>query len=214
MRTAWVILATAAVFGLGCASGQAFPPDAGGAEEKGGEAPAPAPAGGPTAAEMEAWMKAATPGEPHRKLAELAGDWEFKGQCWMAPGGEAMEHTGTAKFTTLFEGRYQLQEFSGNFMGMPMQGMGILGYDNTLKEYVGAWISSMSTSVMASKGTADASGAITLSGECVNPMGEKETFREVMTIKDRDTIESVMFMKTPKHPEEFKFMELRYTRKK
>jgi hypothetical protein len=45
-------------------------------------------------------------------------------------------------------------------------------------------------------------------------MGEKESFREVMTIKDRDTMESVMYMKTPKHPEEFKFMHLTYTRKK
>jgi len=211
MRKRWIVLATAAVFGLGWASGQVFSQDMGGGEKPAGGEAAP---GTPTPEEMAAWTKAATPGEPHRKLAEMEGDWEFKGSCWMAPDAPAMEHTGTARLRMVYGGRYQLQEFGGTFMGMPIEGMGILGYDNTLKEYCGAWISSMSTSVMTSRGTADASGAISMSGECINPMGQKESYREVFTVKDKDTMESVMYMKTPKHPEEYRFMVLTYTRKK
>lgn len=212
MRRSLVALATVAVFGLGWSAGQVFSQDMGGGgkkEEGGG-----APSGGPSPEEMEAMMKAGTPGEPHKKLASMSGEWTCTGKMWMDPKGPATESVGGSKGRMIYDGRYQVQEITGDFMGMPFEGMSIVGYDNTLKEYVGAFLCNMSTGIMTSKGKENADGTITFTGECVNPMGEKESYREVMTFKDKDTITSVMYMKTPKHPEEFKSMEWTYTRKK
>lgn len=33
----------------------------------------------------------------------------------------------------IFGGRYQLSNYKGNFMGMPFEGMSIMGYDNAKK---------------------------------------------------------------------------------
>jgi hypothetical protein len=211
MRRSLVALATVAVFGLGWSAGQVYSQDMGGGETKAGEG---APAGGPSPEEMEAWTKAATPGDPHKKLAALDGEWVCSGRMWMDPKGPPSESTGTAKNRMIYEGRYQVQEVTGAFLGMPFEGMGILGYDNVKQEYVGAWLCNMTTGIMTSVGKEGADGSITFTGECVNPMGQKESFREVLTFKDKDTIQSVMYMKTPKFPEEFKSMEWTYTRKK
>ena len=201
----------AGVFALGWSSARVYPQDAGGGGAK--EEPKAAPAG-PSPEEMEAWTKAATPGEHHRRLASMTGEWEFSGKCWMDPAGAPMEYNGTANFKMLMGGRYQQQELRGEILGMPMESMGILGYDNVTKEYAGAWASNMSTGLMSFKGAGEATGPIAFRGDCVNPMGEKESFREEWTWKGADTIVAVMHMKSPKHPEEYRFMEQTYTRKK
>ena len=211
MMKGWLAVATVAVFGLGWTSGQVFSQDMGGEEKKDGGA---APAGGPTPEEMEAMMKAATPGEPHKKLTTLSGDWTCKGKMWMDPKAPPTESVGGAKGRMIYDGRYLVQDITGDFMGMPFEGMSIVGYDNTTKEYVGAFVCNMATGIMVSKGKESPDGTITFTGECVNPMGQKESFREVMTFKDKDTVESVMYMKTPKFPEEVKSMEWTYSRKK
>ena len=45
---------------------------------------------------MEAYMKAATPGEPHKMLASQAGTYDVKVKSWHEPGAPATEETGTA----------------------------------------------------------------------------------------------------------------------
>ena len=35
---------------------------------------------------MEAWMKAATPGEHHKHLSKSVGSWTYEGKMWMQPG--------------------------------------------------------------------------------------------------------------------------------
>jgi len=211
MRRSLVALATAAVFGLGWTAGQVFSQDMGGGEKKDGGG---APAGGPSPEEMDAMMKAATPGEQHRKLSGLAGEWTCTGKMWMDPKGPATESVGGAKGRMIYDGRFLIQDITGDFMGMPFEGMSLVGYDNTLKEYVGAFVCNMGTGIMASKGKENADGTITFTGDCINAMGQKESFREVMTFKDKDTVTSVMHMTTPKFPEEVKAMEWTYTRKK
>lgn len=46
---------------------------------------------------MEAYAKLATPGEPHKLFASLAGSWTTKTKSWMEPGKPPMESTGTAE---------------------------------------------------------------------------------------------------------------------
>ncbi len=43
------------------------------------------------AAEMEAMKKAMSPGEPHKRLARMVGDWTYTNKMWMAPGQPPMD---------------------------------------------------------------------------------------------------------------------------
>jgi len=45
---------------------------------------------------MQAWEKAAAPGEPHKQLATMQGKWNVKQTMWMDPGSEPMVQTGSA----------------------------------------------------------------------------------------------------------------------
>ena len=78
-----------ALLSLSCLAGGA----AGWAAEPKQDKPAGAPAMG--AAEMEAMMKAATPGDQHKMLARMVGDWTFTQKFWMAPGQPPGESSGT-----------------------------------------------------------------------------------------------------------------------
>ena len=153
MRRSLVALATVAVFGLGWSAGQVFSHDMGGGEKKDGGAPA---GGGPSPEEMDAMMKAATPGEPHKRLASMSGEWTCTGKMWMDPKGPATDSVGGAKGRTVYDGRFLLQEITGDFMGMPFEGTSIVGYDNTLKEYVSVFFCNMGTGIMYGEGTYDA----------------------------------------------------------
>ena len=79
---------------------------------------------------MEAYMKLATPGEPHKLFASLAGSWTTKTKSWMEPGKLPMESTGSAVMKMLLDGRFLQQEFTGEMMGQPFSGVGIDAYDN------------------------------------------------------------------------------------
>jgi hypothetical protein len=213
MRKGWLTVAVVSVFGLGWSAGQVFSQDAPAPKKEEPAKEGEKPAAGPSQEEMEAWMKYMTPGEQHKKMAAMDGEWTVASKMWMDPKAPPTDGTGTAKFRMILGGRYQVQEYSGNFMGMPFDGMGISGFDNASKEHVSCWIDSMSTGMMASKGTEDASGKVTLNGEFVNPTGQVEKMRMVMVHVDKDNFRLEAFVKSPKSPEEVKCMELNYTRK-
>jgi hypothetical protein len=124
-----------------------------------------------------------------------------------------MESSGTAKFHMIMGGRYQVQEFHGDFMGAPFEGQGLSGFDNGTKEHFNVWIDSSSTGMSLMKGTEDASGKGTFTGECTDPNGQKMSSKAVMTHSGKDTFKMEMWSKCAKFPEEFKCMELTYTRK-
>ena len=54
----------------------------------------------------------------------------------MAPGAPPQEGHGTSKHRWALGGRYLEQVYRGKSMGMPMQGLGYTGYDNSAKQYV------------------------------------------------------------------------------
>jgi len=114
---------------------------------------------------MELWKKLATPGEPHKLLASMAGSWTTTTKEWMEPGKPPTESTGTAEMKMLLDGRFLYQEYNSQMMGQPFSGIGIDAYDNMTKKYVTAWIDSMGTGIFIMEGTASADGkTITLKG--------------------------------------------------
>ena len=173
------------------------------------------PKGGPSQAEMDAMMKAMSPGEPQKHLARMAGDWTFAQKFWMAPGQPANESTGTMHADVLMGGRYVEHHWNGNFMGMPFEGRGTEAYDNVAKQYVSSWIDNMGTGIMYQTGSCEAGGkSCSYQGDVWDPVsGKKMTMRSVITWSGDDTFKNEMYGPDPSG-KEMKMMEITATRKK
>ena len=162
---------------------------------------------------MERWKQLGTPGEPHKQFAALAGSWTTTTKEWMEPGNPPMESTGTAEMKMLLDGRFLYQEFNGQMMGQPFNGIGIDAYDNMTKKYVTAWMDSMGTGIFLMEGTASTDGrTITLRGSHPEPGGGKMTHRAIWKLIDNNTQQFDMYG-SHHGQKEMKMMEITYTRK-
>src|ERR1043165_771183 len=56
---------------------------------------------------------AGRPGPQHKALESLAGNWKAEVKCWMDPSGSPEVTKGTAKASTIFNGRFLEEEFHG-----------------------------------------------------------------------------------------------------
>ena len=165
-------------------------------------------------ADMEAMMKAMSPGEHQKKLARMAGDWTFTNRAWMEPGKPPMETTGTMHAELLMGGRYVEHTWKGSFMGMPFEGRGTDAYDNIGKQYVSSWVDNMGTGIMYQTGSCDdAVKVCTYTGEVWDPMsGKKSTTKSVITWIDDNNFKNEMYGPGP-DGKEAKMMEIVAKRK-
>jgi len=165
-------------------------------------------------ADMEAMMKAATPGEQQKKLARMVGDWTFTNKMWMAPDQPPVESGGTMHADLLLGGRYVEHTWKGNFMGQTFEGRGTDAYDNVGKMYVSSWVDNMGTGIMHTTGKCDAEvKKCAYSGDMFDPMtGKKTTTRSVITWLDDNTFKNEMYAPGP-DGKEAKMMEIVAKRK-
>ena len=162
---------------------------------------------------MELWKKLATPGEPHKLFAGLAGSWTTTTKEWMEPGKPPTESTGTAEMKMLLDGRFLYQEYNSQMMGQPFSGIGIDAYDNMSKKYVTAWMDTMGTGIFMMEGTASADGkTITLKGSHPEPGGGRMTHRAIWKIVD-DNNQTFDMYGAHHGGKETKMLEITYTRK-
>jgi hypothetical protein len=164
---------------------------------------------------MKIWQEVATPGEPHKFLSQSVGTWETASKAWMDPSQPPEESKGTTKFTMILGGRFLQQEATGQMMGQPFKGIGIVGYDNFRKKYTMIWIDDAGTALYTAEGTADPTGkTITFLGKMDDPLtGEKDkTVKYVSKMIDQD--KQVFEMYAMEGGKEMKTMEMTYTRKK
>ena len=164
---------------------------------------------------MEAWQKAATPGEAHRALDAMVGTWDTTIRFWEAAGAPPQESTGTSENRWILGNRYVEQRFKGAAMGMPFEGIGYTGYDNIRKQYFGTWMDSMSTALMTTTGkTTDGGKTWTFKGTMDDPMsGKAFDVEERITVVNKD--KHVFEMWHPGNDGKiYKAMEITYTRKK
>jgi hypothetical protein len=178
--------------------------------------PAPAPAVAPSQDEVaKAWTAYMTPGEPHARLAKLAGKWTAKTKAWMDPAKPPEETTGSCEFRMVLGGRYLEQRFEGTMMGQPFSGIGYTGYDNVKKKYEAYWIDSAGTGMMVMSGTPDKSGTkTTYTGSMLDPIsGKPVAVRSVDTEVDADHLLFEMWTSGP-DGKMAKSLEMTYTRKK
>jgi hypothetical protein len=162
---------------------------------------------------MEAWMKHATPGDGHKKLQPLVGQFTYTGKIWMDPSKPPTEIKGGCERKWILDGRFIDEHFTGEFMGMPFHGLGRFGYDNTKKQYVSTWVDNMTTSIALSTGGSDEAGKVlTMTHEDIDPTdGKTYKARDVTRIVSDDKHEIEMF-KTGPDGKEIKVMEFTLTR--
>jgi hypothetical protein len=185
-----------------------------GADEKGKKAAAK---GGPPdeKAVMEAMMKAATPGEQHKKLEPFAGTFDTKLKFWMDPSKPPEETGGKTESKWVLGNRYLEQRYEGTFMGQPFSGLGYTGYDNVSKKYIMKWMDTQSTGVMDMTGKWDPTGKVmTFSGTVIDPLtGKPCKITEKITVTDNDHHSFEMWGPDPTG-KNYKMMEATYTRTK
>ncbi len=166
-------------------------------------------------AQMDAMMKAGTPGDAHKKLSNMVGTWDATVKMYpMQPGAPVQQSTGVAENKWVLGGRFVQETFNGNFMGMPFSGIGYTGYDNIKKQYIGTWMDNMSTSVMMSAGGPVGEKTYEFSSTMDDPMsGKAMPVKEKMTVIDDDHHVMEMWAPAP-DGKMVKMMEITYTRKK
>jgi hypothetical protein len=163
--------------------------------------------------EMEVYQKLSVPGDPHKFLAGLVGNWTTKTTAWMEPGKPPVESFGTCKQKMLLGGRYLQQEYAGEMMGSLFRGINLIGYDNFTKKYVSTWIDSMSTGIYLFEGAGSDDGkTITQIANYVDPVRGPVTWRSVTKLVNENTVEYKMFI-TPKGGKEEKMMVMTLSRK-
>jgi|SRR5581483_397259 len=162
---------------------------------------------------METYKQLATPGEPHKQLASLAGSWSTATKEWMAPGAPPTESTGTCEEKMVLDGRFLQQECTGQMMGQPFNGLGMIGYDNFQKKYITTWMSSMGTDIFFMNGTGSPDGkTITLIGGHKDPYEGFMKHRAIWKLVDDNTQTFTMYG-SGKQGKEMKMLEITYTRK-
>ena len=169
-----------------------------------------------SATAMKAWMEYATPGEPHKILANSNGTWIGEVTMWMSPDAPPQTNKSTMTNKMIMDGRYQLSEYKGDFMGMPFTGMSTTGYDNAKKVFISTWIDNMGTGIMKMEGPWDeATKSMTLAGKMIDPSTGREcNMREVFKVIDDNNQLMEMYGPDPKTGKEFKSMTVKLTRKK
>lgn len=166
-------------------------------------------------AAMDAWMKAGTPGDHHKHLADLEGTFDVTMRVWTAPATTPNVSKGVSVNRLILGGRWLEQRYTSTFMDQPFEGLGYTGYDNVRKEYVGTWMDTMSTGMMLSTGQ---------QGSAPNTYAFKGTMDDAATGKTFPVEETIVVHGPDRHTMEmfvpgpdgkmFKNMEIEYIRRK
>lgn len=181
-----------------------------------------APGGEDMQAAMEAWAASMTPGKPHEYLKQFEGTWNTTMRVYWDPSSPPIESKGTTTYTMILDGRFLEQEFKGQMQmpgedgqmqSAPFEGRGLMGYNNTRKQYVGTWVDNFTTAILYMTGDVSQDGkTLTMFAEMDEPM----TGEIGKTVKYTTRIESpdkhVFEAWEVSYGEPFKVFEIEYQR--
>lgn len=166
--------------------------------------------------DMQACIKAGTPGKMHQYLQKDVGEWEGKTSMVMAPGMPVIESTCKSTVTSIMDGRYVQVDYSGEMPGMGQyKGTYIYGFDNVSQKFVVIGFDNMGTGIMNGVGELSADGKVLTSTYTYNcPIQKKAvTMREVDTATSDKTKKLEMYGNDPKTGVEYKMMTIELTNK-
>jgi hypothetical protein len=164
--------------------------------------------------QQEAWQNYMTPGAVHSRMAKSSGEWTGKLTLWSDPAQPPQIYDVSCTNEMILGGRYLKTTSKGTMMGMPFEGMMLMGYDNAKKEFTSVWYDNFGTGTTVATGTYnDEDSTLTLTGTMVDPAsGNDIKYRE--TIKFIDNDNQILAMYVMQDDKEFKNMEQVMTRKK
>src|SRR2546428_11304746 len=106
-----------------------------------------------------AQQKAQAPGRPednpgpvHKQMARRAGEYTLVSKFVAKEGTPVQESKGTAKITSVLDGRFLLEENSSELLNRPFTGLRLYGYNNASGKYEGFWTYTGSTAIMRLSG--------------------------------------------------------------
>lgn len=90
----------------------------------------------------------------HKKLNELAGEWEGHTKTWFEEGEPVDDSPMQGTIKPLFDGRFMMHEYKGSFQGKPFEGIAIYGFHIKNNNFQCAWMDTfhMGTGIMLSEG--------------------------------------------------------------
>jgi hypothetical protein len=103
--------------------------------------------------EMQAWIECGTPGENHKVLDALAGEWAGEWKIWWQPGQAPDVSSGTVKREWILGGRYLEERVEATSPMGTFSGVGYSAYNNIDGLYEFIWMDSMSTGISFETGT-------------------------------------------------------------
>lgn len=162
---------------------------------------------------MKSWQESISPGEMHKLLSKMVGEWNTE-MIMNDQTGKEIKSKGISKTESILGGRYFLTTQSETVMGMPFEGKGLDAYDNIAKEFISVWIDNMGTGVIVMKGYFDEkNNMLVYSGDGVDPMTkEKVTYRSMSKFENDDKL--VFEMYANQGGQEAKMFTMIYYRKK
>jgi hypothetical protein len=162
---------------------------------------------------MKAWQEYMTPSDVHKMMAQDTGVWKMTISQWMDPSQPPMESEGTCTNEMILGGRYLQSNQSSSVMGMPMNGINIIGFDNGKKIFQSYWIDNMGTGMMMAEGPWDESTkTITMKGKMYDPISNMDLdVREMYKIVDAN--HRVLELYVTQNGQEMKNLEAKYERK-
>lgn len=108
------------------------------------------------------------PRPEHEYLHRFAGDWEFSAQATL-PGGQSFELKGTCRSRMACGGTWLLIEANGDFMGMPYESIGLMGFDARNEKYVTTWVDAAKGFLDPMVGEVSEEGRLVSIGPIPNP---------------------------------------------
>ena len=125
----------------------------------------------------------------HDALTAFVGKWHCDVTINM-PGMGEQKGTATEDTELVCNGLFARSIVNGTLMGMPMQGISLVGYDANEKRYTAMWVDSTSPEAEESVLTVDTKTRTWTSKRLSGPGAT----RAVMTFKDDNTVEQAAYM--------------------
>ncbi len=164
---------------------------------------------------MQKWQEYSTPGEGHKALEPLVGNWDYVVTWWETPASDPQKSSGTSEHKWILGGRFVEETVRGTMMGQVFEGLGLIGYDNAKDTYNEIWMDNMGTGIMSGTGTYDSTGKkIVFTGTLSCPMEDQKEkpYRSVITMASPNQYTYEMYTTGPDN-KEFRTMEIVLTKK-
>ena len=154
------------------------------------------------------------PGPEHAALEKLVGEYTTTIQFRAKAGEVGQQSNGSAKFTSVLDGRFVLEDSTGEQFSKHFKARKIYGYNNAAKRYESAWMYTGSTAIMTLQGSS-ADGGKTIQWKATVAQADDKTMNLLITMKriDDDRFAVELISKSPDGAAG-PTLETTYTRKK